>query len=44
MTTEVDFDALTIKTVQSNGAREDLGNLYGAAFALSEWHFIVAAN
>jgi hypothetical protein len=40
MTTEVDFDALTVKTVQSNGAMEDLTNLYGAAFALSEWHFI----
>ncbi len=40
MTNEVNFDALTIKADQSNGAMEDLIILYGAAFALSEWHFI----
>ncbi|HEX9962318.1 MAG TPA: hypothetical protein VGB00_15395 [Pyrinomonadaceae bacterium] len=40
MTTEADFDALTLKTEQSNHAMEDLNNLYGAAFSLSEWHFI----
>lgn len=40
MANNVDFDALARKTVESNGAMEDLNNLYGAAFALSQWHFI----
>lgn len=40
MANDVDFDALSRKTVQSNGAMEDLNNLYGEAFALSDWHFI----
>ena len=37
---EVDFDALARKVTESNGALEDLENLYGHAFALPEWHFI----
>ena len=40
MTSEVDFDALSRKVTESNGAVEDLDNLYGHAFALREWHFI----
>lgn len=40
MTNHVDFDALTRKTIESNGAMDDLNALYRAAFALSEWHFI----
>jgi len=40
MTDNVDFDALAQKTINSNGALEDLNNLYGAVFALPEWHFI----
>lgn len=40
MANDVNFDLLARKTVESNGAMEDLNNLYGAAFALSEWHFI----
>jgi hypothetical protein len=40
MTNTVNFDALTQKTVSSNGAMEDLNELYGATFALEKWHFI----
>lgn len=40
MANNVDFDALARKTALSNGALEDLNDLYGAAFALSQWHFI----
>lgn len=40
MANDVNFDLLTQKTVASNGALEDLNALYGAAFALPEWHFI----
>ncbi len=40
MTNEVNFDELNRKTIESNGAMGDLSNLFGAAFALSEWHFI----
>src|SRR5687768_5282124 len=40
MTNTVNFDALARKTIQSNGALEDLSNLYGHAFALPKWHFI----
>jgi hypothetical protein len=40
MTKEVNFDDLSRKTIQSDGAMEDLNNLYGHAFALPEWHFI----
>src|SRR2546423_11456183 len=40
MTDEVDFDALARKAIESNGAIEDLENLYGHAFALRQWHFI----
>src|SRR5688572_22688155 len=40
MTSNTDFDALARRTVASNGAMEDLNELYGAAFALPEWHFI----
>lgn len=40
MLSTVDFDVLARKTMQSNGAMEDLHNLYGHAFALPQWHFI----
>jgi hypothetical protein len=40
MADEVDFDALARKAIESNGALEDLNNLYGHAFALRNWHFI----
>ena len=40
MTDEVDFDALARKTSESNGALQDLNNLYGHVFALPQWHFI----
>jgi len=40
MTNEVDFDELSRKAMQSNGAMQDLNNLYGHAFALPVWHFI----
>lgn len=40
MTNTVNFDALSRKTVESDGALADLNNLYGAAFALEKWHFI----
>ncbi len=40
MSDNVDFDALARKTAASDGTMGDLNNLWGAAFALSEWHFI----
>lgn len=40
MTNNMDFDALARKTIESGGAIEDLNELYGAAFALENWHFI----
>ncbi len=40
MTNEVNFDELNRKTIESNGAMEDLSNLYGAVFALEKWEFI----
>ena len=40
MTNEVNFDALARKTNESNGAMTEFTRLFGAAFALSEWHFI----
>ncbi|HEY8561085.1 MAG TPA: hypothetical protein VIL74_11990 [Pyrinomonadaceae bacterium] len=40
MTENVDFDALARKTAESNGAIDDLNELWSAAFALPEWHFI----
>ena len=40
MTNDVDFDALARKTAESDGTMGDLNNLWGAVFALSEWHFI----
>ncbi|HEX8368646.1 MAG TPA: hypothetical protein VF604_08900 [Pyrinomonadaceae bacterium] len=40
MANNVDFDALSRKTTESNGAINDLSNLYGHAFALPEWYFI----
>lgn len=40
MANDVNFDALARKTVQSNGAMDDLNTLYGHAFALQKWHFI----
>lgn len=39
MTSDVNFDELSVKTTQTN-AIEDFDALFGAAFALSEWHFI----
>lgn len=36
----VDFDALSKKAMTTN-AREDLNALFGAAFALSKWNFIM---
>jgi len=35
----VNFDALSVKATGTN-AMEDLNDLFGAAFALPEWHFI----
>jgi hypothetical protein len=40
MTSEVDFDALARKANESDGALEDLDDLFGNAFALEKWHFI----
>jgi hypothetical protein len=40
MANDVNFDELARKTIESNGAMDDLNNLYGAAFALEKWHFI----
>jgi hypothetical protein len=40
MANNANFDELARKAIDSNGAMEDLDNLYGAAFALSDWHFI----
>ncbi|HEX8246834.1 MAG TPA: hypothetical protein VF599_01520 [Pyrinomonadaceae bacterium] len=40
MANDVNFDALSRKVNESDGAIEDLNNLYGHAFALSEWNFI----
>jgi hypothetical protein len=40
MANEVNFDALSRKTIESNGAMDDLNNLYGEVFALPEWYFI----
>ncbi len=38
MTDEIDFDALSRKTI--DGAMENLDNLYRQVFALPQWHFI----
>ena len=40
MSDNVDFDALARRTAESSGTMGDLNNLWGAAFALQEWHFI----
>jgi hypothetical protein len=40
MTNHIDFDDLSRKTTESGGAMEDLNNLYGQVFSLSEWYFI----
>jgi hypothetical protein len=40
MANDVNFDALSRKTIESGGALADLNNLYGHAFALPEWYFI----
>ena len=40
MTNDVNFDVLARKAIGSNGAIEDLDELYGEAFALPDWHFI----
>lgn len=40
MSDNVDFDALARRTAESDGTMGDLNNLWGAAFALPEWHFI----
>jgi hypothetical protein len=37
---DVNFDDLSQKTTESNGAIDDLNNLYGHALALPEWYFI----
>ena len=41
MNNEVDFDSLSRKARESGGAMEDLNELFGAAYALPQWHFIV---
>jgi hypothetical protein len=40
MENNANFDELARKAIASNGAMEDLDNLYSAVFALSDWHFI----
>lgn len=40
MADEINFDTLSQKSRESNGALEDLDNLYGHTFALPQWHFI----
>lgn len=40
MTDEVDFDTLARMVSESNGALQNLNNLYGHVFALRQWHFI----
>ena len=40
MSGETDFDALSRRASESNGAMGDLDALYGAVFALERWHFV----
>ncbi len=40
MTNDINFNVLARKAIESDGAMEDLDELYGAAFALPDWHFI----
>ena len=40
MTNEIDFDALSRKATESGSAMDDMNALYGAVFALPQWHFI----
>lgn len=40
MTNNIDFDALSRQATESDSAMDDMNNLYGAVFALPQWHFI----
>lgn len=44
MTDEIDFDVLSRKTSESNGAIADLDRLYGSVFKLPQWHFIARSQ
>jgi hypothetical protein len=44
MTDEIDFDALSRKAIESNGAIKDLDHLYEHVFALQQWHFIARSQ
>ncbi len=43
MANDIDFDVLARKMIESKGI-EDINELYGAAFALPDWHFIACGT
>ena len=44
MTGKADFDALSRRTTETGSTRDDQANLYAAAFALPQWHFIARGD